>query len=90
MENGVITQEELDELKSIAEKLQAMHEKNSAIRFLLCYDEGETSAVARTGTDNDMADFISGFVRSDDNAKQVVSMVMLREMFGSDDDEHSS
>ena len=90
MEKGIITQEELDRLKAISDELTEMHAKNKAIRFLFCYDKGETSAVSRIGTDNDLANFISGFVHSDDGAKQVVSMVMLREMFGSDDDEHSS
>ena len=90
MEKGIITQEELDQLKGIIKQLEEMHEKNSAIRYLFMYDKGETSVVSRVGTNENMANFINGFIQSDEGAGAVVGMVMMRKMFGSDDDEHSS
>ncbi len=68
----MITKEELNRLKAISKELRAMHEKNTAIRFLFCYHKGETSAIERIGSNVDMYNFISGFIESDDSAQKVV------------------
>lgn len=75
-----MTEEEEARIKAIVEELQAMHEKNEAIRYLFCYDRGDKSAVARVGTDGDMANFITAFLRSDKDAPKVVTMSLMQFM----------
>lgn len=80
-----MTEEEEARIKAIVEELEAMHEKNKAIRYLFCYDRGDKSAVARIGTDRDMANFIGAFLRSDEDAQNVVMMALVTSKY-----EHSS
>lgn len=76
----MLTEEELERLKAIAEELHEMHNKNSDVRFLFCYDKGETSTVTRYGTDANMVNFIQAFLRSDGDAAKVVTLALMSHM----------